>query len=415
MSLPAGRSWSLRGRLVRRVVLGASLSWLAGVGLAALVIRHEMSELMDETLEGSARFSLDLYRGAGDAEALARSAGTIRIVEAGTEVADAPWPPLSRDGGHDVPGWRVFRLTDPQSQVVVEVGQSDEWRRDELLESVAWLVALMLPVLLAALLAVRGAVASALRPATRFAQALRARSAQDLSPVEAGHLPVELAPIPQALNGYLDDIRARIEAERQFAANAAHELRTPVAAASGQAQLIAAGLADAAAPERLAGALGRMGHLIDRLLQLSRAEASAGGSGPSDLVRVARMVVADLGTPVLFDDGEMETLSVPVDPDALALIVRNLLRNAADHGTGTPRIVLSPEPALTVSNPVLPEASFRHGMFDTSAASQGAGLGLAIVARVAQAQGIVADYAMADGAASVTLRFPPGRNAPAAA
>lgn len=415
MSRPAARPWSLRSRLVGRVVLGASLSWLTGVGLAALVIAHEMSELMDETLRGSARFSLDLYRGAEDVAALTRSTGTIRIMEAGTEVADAPWPPLSQDGGHDVPDWRVFRLTDPRSQVVVEVGQSDEWRQDELLESVGWLVALMLPVLLAALVAVRGAVASALRPATQFAEALRGRSAQDLSPVEEGHLPLELAPIPQALNGYLQDIRTRLESGNQFATNAAHELRTPVAAASGQARLIAAGMADAGTPERLAGALGRMSHLIDRLLQLSRAEAGAAGSGPSDLVRVARMVAADLGRAVLFDDGEMETLSVPVDPDALALILRNLLRNAADHGTGKPRIVLSPGPALTVSNTVLPGASFRHGMFDKSDASQGVGLGLAIIDRVAQAQGIVVDYAIADGTASVSLRFPPGCGAPAVA
>nr|WP_237168716.1 histidine kinase dimerization/phospho-acceptor domain-containing protein [Paracoccus shandongensis] len=268
----------------------------------------------------------------------------------------------------------------------------------------------MLPVLLAALVAVRGAVASALRPATRLAQLLRERSARDLSPVDAGRLPVELAPIPEALNGYLDTIRARIEAERQFATNAAHELRTPVAAASAQAQLIAVGLADGDAAGRLAGALGRMGDLIERLLQLSRAEAGAGiGAGPADLVRVTRMVIADLGLPVLFDDAELPALMVAADPDAVALILRNLLRNAADHGTGTPRVTLSPEPALTVTNPVAPGARFRHGMFDKSARSQGAGVGLALVARVAQAQGIAVDYAMDDGCARVTLRFAPAR------
>ncbi len=144
----------------------------------------------------------------------------------------------------------------------------------------------MLPVLLAAPLAIRGAVGSALRPATRFAGELRRRSAQDLSPVATPDLPIELDPIPQALNGYLDTIRARIDAERQFATNAAHELRTPIAAASGQAQLIAAGLADDAAAGRLAGALSRMGHLVERLLQLSRAEAGAIGAGPCDLIRV---------------------------------------------------------------------------------------------------------------------------------
>ncbi|QIR86798.1 histidine kinase dimerization/phospho-acceptor domain-containing protein [Paracoccus sp. AK26] len=408
------RPWSLRGRLVRRVVLGASLSWLVGVGLAALVIAHEMSELMDETLKGWAQLTIDLHRRTDNVDAMARSAGMIRIIEDGRELSGAPWPPLTEDGGHDVPGWRVYRQSALGGDLAVEVGQSDEWRRDELLESVAWLFVLMLPVLLAALVAVRGAVASALQPATRFAQALRGRSAKDLSPLKEDHLPLELAPIPQALNVYLDDIRARVETERQFATNAAHELRTPVAAASGQAQLIAAGLSDEAAAERLSGALNRMGHLIDRLLHLSRAEAGVAGHGPSDLVRVVRMVIADLGTPVLFDDGEMEMLSVPVDPDALALILRNLLRNAADHGHGTPRMILSPGPVLTVSNTVPPGASFHHGMFDKSAGSKGAGLGLAIVTRVAQAQGIAVDYAIVDGTASVTVRFPPGPEIPAA-
>ncbi|MEE2861595.1 MAG: histidine kinase dimerization/phospho-acceptor domain-containing protein [Pseudomonadota bacterium] len=391
---------------MRRVVLGACAAWLAGVALAATVISHEMSELMDDSLEASARLSLSLYRGAGQLGPLPPGDSAIRIVDGGVAVIDAPWAPVTADGGQDLPGWRVFRLADSDSDLVIEVGHTNAWRRDELRESLAWLVALMLPVLLAAPVAIRGAVGSALRPATRFADGLRGRSAQDLSPVAAPDLPVELAPIPQALNSYLDTIRARIEAERQFATNAAHELRTPIAAASGQAQLIAAGLADDAAAGRLAAALGRMGHLVDRLLQLSRADAGGAAAGRCDLVRIARMVIDDLGHPVTFDDAEMTTASVPVDPDALALILRNLLRNAADHGTGDLRLRLSPVPGLTVSNRIAPGAAFQHGTFEKSARSQGAGLGLAIVARVAAAQGIKVDYAMDRDRASVSLRFP---------
>ena len=402
------RGWSLRRRLVRRVVLGACAAWLAGVSLAAVVIAHEMSELMDHSLRGTAHMSLSIYKGAGQVGNPMPGDGEVRILDRGAVVADAPWPMLTGSGGQDVPGWRVYRLEDDDSGIVIEVGQSDTWRREELVESLGWLAVLMLPVLLAALVAVHRAVGATLRPATAFAQALRERSAQDLSPVSAPDLPTELAPIPQALNGYLTDIRNRIEAERQFATNAAHELRTPIAAASGQAQLIAAGIADAGAAARLSGALGRMGHLVERLLMLSRAEAGMAGTGPCDLLRLTRMAIADLGVPVLLDDGEMASVPVAADPDALALILRNLLRNAADHGAGALRVVLRPGPVLTVSNAVGAGAAFRHGTFDKSAHSQGAGLGLAIIARVAEAQRIATDFTIAGGIATVTLRFTGG-------
>ncbi|MBM3606503.1 MAG: hypothetical protein FJX25_17805 [Alphaproteobacteria bacterium] len=57
--------WFLRGRLMRQVATGVCLSWLAGIGLAAFVIAHEMSKLMDQTLTGSARLSLAFHRGSG--------------------------------------------------------------------------------------------------------------------------------------------------------------------------------------------------------------------------------------------------------------------------------------------------------------------------------------------------------------
>lgn len=413
--------WSLRGRLVRRVLIGACLGWGVGVGLAALVVATEMSEMMDDSLDNWARLAMTLYQEAGSPQTgragldrLTQGEIAIRIIDHGVVVADAPWPPLAGDatGRVELPGWHLVRLEDPDRGLVLEAGQDKGWRRDELAESLRWLIALLLPVLLAAPLAVRGAVASALAPVARFAAMLARRPAQDLSPVTAPDLPAELVPIPQALNGYLDRIRAQLEAERQFTTNAAHELRTPLAAASGQAQLIAAGLADAGAATRLAGALGRMGDMVQNLLQLARAEAGTMGRGPCDLVRIARLVIADLGQPVPgqpvhFDDGEMAEAPVAVDPEALALILRNLLRNAAEHGRGDLRVRLTPGPVLRISNAVAPGAAFRPNTFEKSARSQGAGLGLSIVARMARAQDIAVDYALAQGRAVVTLRLPP--------
>ncbi|MBC7153576.1 MAG: HAMP domain-containing histidine kinase [Rhodobacteraceae bacterium] len=399
---------SLRGRLIRRMMVGASLSGLVGVVIAAFVIAHEMGDLMDDTLAGSARLALALYQGSGNVGAIdLGETAAIRITDAGGAVISAPWAPLSHDGGYDVEGWRVFRLSDPQGRIVVEVGQSNAGRNDELFESTTWLLGLMLPVLLVALIAVSRAVASGLRPATRFADTLGRRDARDLSPVAQSDLPSELTTIPLALNRYLASIRTHVDAERQFATNAAHELRTPIAAASGQAQLIAAGLADDGAANRLAGALQRLGRLVERLLQLSRAEAGMIGTGQCDLVQVTRMLIVETGLPVVFDDGDMARMPVATDPDALALILRNLMQNAADHGTGDLRVSLAPGPVLTVSNAVARGAAFRHATFDKSASSHGAGLGLAIVARVAEAQRIDLTFAIEAGRATVTLRFAP--------
>lgn len=253
--------------------------------------------------------------------------------------------------------------------------------------------------------AVRTAVGSVLRPATRFAEVLRKRDAKDLSPVTDVDLPIELAPIPQALNGYLAHIRTHVEAEKQFVTNAAHELRTPIAAASSQAQLIASGLAQEGAPQRLAGALHRLGQLVDRLLQLSRAEAGIVGTGPCDLVQVTRLVTAELDDPVVFDDGDIATAQVAADPDALALILRNLIRNAAEHGRGDVRVTLSPDLTLTITNSIVPGAEFRYATFDKSATSTGAGLGLAIVRRVAETQGLSLDFSMKGERAEVTIRL----------
>lgn len=400
------RPWSLRGRLQRRVLLGISFSWGMGLVLAIGALNHEMGELVDESLKATARVVLSLYREAGDVHPPPQAADIdFRIVRNGRQMDGAAWPVLTRDGGQDVAGWRVYRLSDPAAGLSVEVGQSDDWRREELTESVAWLVAIMLPVLLIALFVVSRTVASALRPADRFARNLQARKPGDLAPISEPRLPRELVPIRESMNFYLGRIRAHVETERQFAVHAAHELRTPVAAASAQAQAIAAGVADPDAPRRIVEALRRLGELVDRLLQLSRAEAAETGPAQCDLVQIARMVLADLRGEFIFDDGDVESALVPIHPEALALILGNLLRNAQDHGTGPVRVTLGQGPTVTIRNPVRAGAAFRHGTFEKSADSGGTGLGLGIVHKVARKEGVALDFAMAEGVAQVRLRF----------
>ena len=402
--------WSLRGRLQRRVLLAVCVGWLISLGVGIWAIAHESNEMLDEAMEHRAALTLRLLAlGAAPASVDPGDDGALRVIDpAGAVLRDAPWPKLAGDGDARVAGWHVRRMADPATGVVVELGQAAAARRKEVRESAEALLLLMLPLLLVVLFVLRRTVAVALIPAVGFAENLRRRPAGDLSEVAGGDLPRELIPIPDALNGYLRRIDVLVQAERQFAANAAHELRTPLAAASAQAQLIAAGTASADAPQRLTESLARLARLVERLLQLSRAESGFGAPGECDLIRVIRLVVADIGGAgeVIFDDADLAAAPAAVDADVAALILGNLIRNAVDHGTGRVHLRIGPGPSVQMSNPVREDAAFHPARFAKGPRSSGAGLGLVIVETLALANGIALDFAMAGGVATVTVGFP---------
>ncbi len=96
------------------------------------------------------------------------------------------------------------------------------------------------------------AVRASLAPLRRFRDRLAARHARDLTLVPPDNLPAEIAPVATALNALLERLAAAFEAERSFAANAAHELRTPLAGAIAQAQRLQTETRDGEAKARAA-------------------------------------------------------------------------------------------------------------------------------------------------------------------
>src|SRR5690606_38449125 len=96
------------------------------------------------------------------------------------------------------------------------------------------------------------AVRASLSPLRRFRDGLAARHARDLSPIPVTGLPAEIESLASTFNGLLDRLRAAFDAERRFAANAAHELRTPLAGAIAQAQRLRLETTDATARQRAA-------------------------------------------------------------------------------------------------------------------------------------------------------------------
>lgn len=408
MSRARSRGWSLGGRLARRILLVVGVAWCGILAAGLAVMWHEMGEIADEALVTQAQ-SLAGLAGAGRpaATSLEGARGIrVRVIAPGEAPPAAPWPPLDADGRRTLGAWTVVRATAP-SGAVVEVGRGGEHQRKEFWEAArVWLLATV-PLLGLLLVVVVWSVRSALAPVTAFAAAMDGRRAADLSPMPNAELPAELLPIPRALDRYLARIEALLQAEREFSANAAHELRTPLAVASAQAQLIAEGRAGPEAAGAVVAAIGRLTATVERLLELARAEAGASRPGEHcDLVRVLRLIVADAPAgEVRFDDGDIEAFEVAADADSVALLLGNLLRNARAHGTGPVRVTLRPGGAVTIANPVAPGAAFVEGRFATGPGSRGSGLGLAIARATANRFGWGLALAVADGMATARVSF----------
>jgi two-component system OmpR family sensor kinase len=253
----------------------------------------------------------------------------------------------------------------------------------------------VLPLALGAIIL---AVRFSLAPLRRFRTRLEARGARDLSEVPGDDLPTEITPLAATLNNLLSRLRDAFEAERSFAANAAHELRTPLAGAIAQAQRLRSETQDPAAKARAAeieATLKRLTRFSERLMQLARAEGGRLRMDHSaDLRAIARVVVDDLARGAA--PGRI-VLTLPkkavlsdIDPDAFAILCRNLVENALRHGADTTpvEVTLTPEGRLVVANegPVLPRDRLDRltARFErANVGAEGSGLGLAIVAAIA--------------------------------
>ncbi len=416
------RGASLQLRLGLGIGILLTVLWVAAASITALVLRNEMDEVFDSALRETAQRILPL----AVVDLLGREdltnpqhIGEIRThdelftyvvrdpdgrVLMQSHAADATvFPPYDGAGFTQNETYRFYNEDAVRGTIRITVAEPLEHRNAAAREM---RMALGLPLLLVipiALIAVILAVRTSLGPLRRFRDALAARTARDMSPVPAPDLPAEMAPVAETLNDLLDRLRAAFDAERSFAANAAHELRTPLAGAIAQAQRLRAETEDPAAGQRAAdieATLKRLTRLAERLMQLARAEGGRLRMDKStDLRPIAQIVVDDIersggGT------GRIE-LRLPdravlsdLDPDAFGILCRNLVENALRHGReGTPVVVtLSEQGWFSVANDapqMSPEALAKlTGRFERAESeADGSGLGLAIVEAIAERSG----------------------------
>jgi two-component system, OmpR family, sensor kinase len=181
----------------------------------------------------------------------------------------------------------------------------------------------------------------ALRPLEALRRDIAQRDSHNLEPLRSDGHPAELAPIAEAVAALLERLKSALDAERAFAARSAHELRTPLAGALAQTQQLADELEGKPGIERvreIEAALKRLSTLSEELLQMARIEAGfAKLDRDIDLLPVLTIVIGDINAGstwrgrVQLDTGTA-TLVAPIDPDAFAIAVRNLVENALKHG-----------------------------------------------------------------------------------
>lgn len=298
--------------------------------------------------------------------------------------------------------WRVFTTWDKSRSALIEVAE-DHGVRERIAAQVVSNALLPLAVALPLLaLLVWWGVGRALRPLADLGEEVGGRDPATLEPLGLEGVPGEAVPLVRRLNELFARIRRSVELERRFTADAAHELRKPVAALRAQAE-VARGTHDTTTREKaldnVLRACDRMGALMEQLLTLARVEQEP---DPEHRVRldlgvVAGRAIADVAPAALAADVEIGLekagdMTVHGQPELLAILVGNLLWNAVRHGRGPVRVTVTGEAGgvtLSVSDagPGVPAAERQRlgeRFFRAGASGPGSGLGLSIVRRIAE-------------------------------
>lgn len=312
--------------------------------------------------------------------------------------------------------WRVFSSMDETGTFLIHVAERADVREEmarDIVSNLLQPLLISLPVL-ALLLWV--AIARGLRPLARLAAEVEQRDPEALTPLDAEAAPQEVLPLIGRLNQLFVRIDSTFQRERRFTADAAHELRTPVAAIKAQAQVARNAAVEAERLHALDNAIlgcDRATHLIEQLLTLARVDAP--GAGVAETCSLSEIAAGEiaviapeaLGRGVHIELQAQDAAPVRGNPELLRILMRNLLDNAARHTTpGTTVRVATASKDETVSMLVcddgpgiseqeLSKVSERfYRPVETQAS--GSGLGLSIVRRIAEVHGAEVSFARAD-------------------
>lgn len=448
---------SLKLKLFKALAAILLLGWLAWLGCEYLKISRQQSrhgdtmlrEVAEQVLlslprdiagiDASGRLRLPPDQPAARLQKFARMQFQVWRLDGPERVVAsqrAPSSPLKPDfapgfgtTGADGEHWRVYAVSDDEGRVQVQTGLAMSAMQAELGQWAGTVALYTLGALLALIAACWGAVQWSLRPIERLRRDMARRAPLDLAPLPTAGITREVLPLVESFNALLARLGEAMQAERQFLADAAHEIRTPLAALLTQAEL--AMQADSreearAALQRLAGGIERTSRLAQQLLDSARLDASQrGGDGAVvELAEVATMVAREFEGMAA---RRCQVLAVtaseaPVhgDLDDLGILLRNLVDNAVRYAGEGARIEIDcrigdGHARLRVCDdgPGVPPGE-RERIFErffrgsNGNGERGSGIGLSLVARIAARHG--ATLAVSEGIGGrghcVSVAFP---------
>ena len=456
--IPQSGSYSIRKRLIAAILGVSVFIWMVSLGLIVTVAWQETSDVFDDALKEGARLALVLGANIQSKGSLAKSlpreaseptklkiyyqivADDGRVLQRAERAPNQPFSPNLKESKRylnvwvDGDLWRVYVLRATGQNFQVQIGQEWDERTavlGEMAQNLAW------PALL--LLALLGSICwltirKLLAPIDVTAQRIASKSAQDLTEVPVQNEPKELQPIVLAFNSVLARLHRALQGERRFTADAAHELRTPLAALRMRIQLMQR--QHAGAPHSTVDAVSlssglltlrnevdRCTALVESLLMLARLDPQQPDQLAKELLdlpeELAAVVAATPDHQVLRLEVNCEVSSVWAQPVLLHSALRNLVDNALRYSGPQGRVQLE---AVSLESGVRivvrddgpgvshqDRARLTERFFRVLGSGQtGSGLGLSIVEKIAALHGANLGFATGiDGTGlGVTLDFP---------
>lgn len=409
---------SIGRKLFVNLVLMLLALWLGVIFAVAWVIRYETNEVFDSSLQETAQRILPLAVMQLSPEPKAVFLEPSEHDEyLSYQVVSANGDVLLRSGGapkvaYGVPLARGFYnhndqvfYVEPSSDntVFVVIAESQGHRSSTLKDALMFLGLPLFVLIPFTGLMVWWSVRKAQRSITMLGRELSSRNGTDLHPLQLSQLPRELSGLGESINSLMLRLNQALESERNFATNSAHELRTPIAAAMAQIDVLKADLTGEHFQRALDAKrmLARLEAMTVKLLQLARAEAGVAlNLVPVDLVAICSLVAREyrfMGCHDIQMIAESQKVSILGDMDAVGIVVQNLLENACKYASEDTEILLTigSDGTLVIANDSAPVPSKmlglirkRFGRADQS--KSGSGIGLAIVDTiVAQCHGLL--------------------------